>query len=52
MSLKRNSNASCSQSSRTSGPGDLQTGFPDDIAHYQELSVSTERNTYQTLKLE
>lgn len=52
MSRKQNSNASYRHSSRTSEPGDLQTGFPEGIAHYQDLSVSTERNTYQTLKLE
>lgn len=49
MSIKRDSNTSCSQSSTTQGPGDLQTGFSEGTTHYQEISVSTERNTYQTL---
>lgn len=51
MSIKRNSNAGCVQSGRIPVFRETQVGLSDGISHYQELSVSKEHNTYQTLTL-
>lgn len=49
--IKRNSNAGCVQSGRTPVFRETQVGLSDGVSHYQELSVSKEHNTYQTLTL-
>lgn len=51
ISIKGNSNAGCIQSSKIPASVETQVGLSDGVSHYQELSVSKEHNTYQTLTL-